>query len=289
MEKEKRLIHLHSFLFENYQGMKKILQADPSLENLYQYTPSIFHSAFGLTPSTSEKLFSYLHTTSIQDILNKINKDETEFITIYNDAYPYLLKQIYDPPFVLYLKGKKELLLNHSNIGIIGSRKPSVFADIVCQSIIFDLIRENWTIVSGMASGCDTIAHLETIKASGNTIAVLGSGLLSIYPKENKPLYEKLSSNHLLISEYPNWIKPEKRYFPRRNRIIAGLSKGILVLEAKEQSGTMITANFALENGREVFAVPGPIIIEEYKGCHKLIQEGAKLVTSSNDILEEFI
>lgn len=289
MSKEKRLIHLHSFLYDHYHTMQRILQFDPQLKNLYQYSPSYLSSTFRMSKKTSEKLFQQLHSTSIDHILENHYKKNIKIITIYSDLFPAYLKEIHDPPFVLYCIGDNNLLKTNKLISIIGSRKPSNLARINCDTIVNDLTRDQWVIVSGLALGCDAIAHRSTIHHHGKTIAVIGSGLDYTYPKENIALYEEIARNHLLISEYPHYIKPEKRYFPRRNRIIAGLSKGIIILEANERSGTMITANFALEYGREVFAVPGPIIMEEYKGNHRLIQEGAKLITSSKDILEEFI
>ncbi|MEE6448978.1 DNA-processing protein DprA [Gottfriedia acidiceleris] len=288
MKKKIRLIHLHHFLFENYQAIKKILLYDPHLENLYHYTPSTFKTTFEMTSKAAEKLYDQLHTTSIFDILKESYKKNIKIITIYDDVYPDLLREICDPPFVLYLKGNQDLLTKQFMLSIIGARKPTSFAKIICDSLIIGLIREKCVIVSGMASGCDSIAHNSAIFHNGTTIAVVGCGLDYIYPKENRTLFNEISLNHLVISEYPYYIRPEKRYFPRRNRIIAGLSKGLIVLEAKEKSGTMITANFAIQYNREVFAVPGPIIMEEYKGNHRLIQDGAKLITCTNDILEEF-
>jgi len=289
MNKENRLIHLNTCLFDNYLAMSKILQVDPELKDLYRYSPSFFKSTFQLSAKSSEKLYRQLHSISISDILDYTVQNNSKIITIYSDMYPELLKQIYDPPFVLYLKGDINLLKSDLKLSIIGSRKPSEFANLTCDSFVKDLVKENWIIVSGMALGCDTLAHKAAIHHGGKTIAVIGSGLNAIYPKANTHLYNEMISNHLVISEYPHYIQPEKRYFPRRNRIIAGLSKGLIILEAKEKSGTMITANFALENGREVFAVPGPIIMDEYKGNHQLIQEGAKLITCTKDIIEEFI
>ncbi|PGS50716.1 DNA-processing protein DprA [Bacillus sp. AFS041924] len=288
MGKKIRLIHLHHFLFENYQTIRKILQYDPHLENLYQYSPSTFQNIFQMTLKAAEKLYDQLHSTSILDILKENYKKNIIIITIYDELYPDLLKEICDPPFVLYLKGNQTILKKQFLISIIGAREPSLFAKIICDSLIIDLMKEDCVIVSGMATGCDSIAHKSAIFHRGKTIAVVGCGLDYIYPKQNRNLFNEISINHLVISEYPYYIKPEKRYFPRRNRIIAGLSKGLIVLEAKEKSGTMITANFAIQYNREVFAVPGPIIMEEYKGNHRLIQDGAKLITNTNDILEEF-
>ena len=289
MNKEKRLIHLHTFLYDDYHAMKRILQFDPQLKNLYQYSPSYLSTTFRMSKRASEKLYQQLHTTTIDDILENHSKLNIKMITIHSDLYPIYLKEIHDPPFVLYCSGNHNLLKTKKLISIIGSRKPSNLAKINCDSIINDLISDQWVIVSGLALGCDAIAHRSTIGHHGKTIGVIGSGLDFTYPKENIDLYQEIAINHLLISEYPHDIKPEKRYFPRRNRIIAGLSKGLIILEANERSGTMITANFALDYGREVFAIPGPIIMEEYKGNHRLIQEGAKLITSTKDILEEFI
>ncbi len=207
-------------------------------------------------------------------------------ITIKDDEYPENLKTISDPPIVLYIKGKI-ILQDRLSIAIVGSRSASSYGKSVCCMFARGLSKLGFTIVSGMARGIDTYSHRACLEANGRTIAVLGSGLLNVYPTENKPLFDEISENGAVISEFPLDTKPLSDNFPRRNRIIVGLSLGCLVVEAKEKSGALITARLAMESGREVFAVPGEIMKETSKGTNKLIKEGVKPVSDVVDIIEE--
>ncbi len=210
-------------------------------------------------------------------------------IVIRDDAdYPLWLKNIPDPPIVLYVKGgiKQE---DQSGIGIVGSRRASFYGQNCAERFAAELAVRGITVVSGMARGIDTYAHRGALKQGGRTIAVIGSGFNNIYPQENKRLEQEISLNGAVVSEFPMDMRPLPQNFPRRNRVISGLSMGILVVEAARNSGALITADFALEQGREVFALPGKVDSNTSFGTNGLIKQGAKLVSSVDDILEEFV
>jgi len=209
-----------------------------------------------------------------------MEKNHIDIISIQDEEYPKLLKEIYDPPICLYIKGNKEVL-NNNSIAIIGCREASNYGLSVANRFAYNLSKQNINIISGLARGIDSEAHLGAVKANQKTIAVLGNGLDSIYPKENIKLVQNiLNSGGAIISEYPLGTKPKKENFPARNRIISGMSKGVLVVEAKEKSGTLITVDFALEQGRDVFVIPGNVDSKNSVGTNDLIKQGAKLVTS---------
>jgi DNA processing protein len=204
--------------------------------------------------------------------------------------YPVLLGHISDPPDLLYYQGNIELL-NSLCIGIVGTRKVTPYGKQATTTITADLVRHGFTIVSGLAMGVDTAAHKATLDAGGKTIGVLGTGLddQSFFPKDNLRLREAiLDSGGLIVSEYPAGTHGTVFTFPRRNRIISGLSKGIVVIEADEKSGALITAKSAAEQNRDVFAVPGPITSPRSIGPNKLIQAGAKLILSAVDVVQEY-
>jgi len=201
--------------------------------------------------------------------------------------YPPLLKNIHDPPVVLYVLGNPELL-NCKGIGIVGSRAATHYGRNIAEQLANSLARHDFTIISGMALGIDTAAHKGALSAGGRTIAVLGCGLDIVYPPGNHQLYKDIAASGALVSEYPLGTIPDNFRFPARNRIISGLSLGVVVVEAANRSGSLITAGHALEQGREVFAVPGRIDSVKSAGSHTLLQQGAKLVHSVNDIVEEF-
>lgn len=217
--------------------------------------------------------------------LENAQKNNIKIVTFNCDDYPPLLREIPDPPPFLYVKG--ELGNLSSKIAIVGSRNASSYGLKNSFNISKELSNLNFTIVSGMARGIDTEAHKGALSANGKTIAVLGSGLLNIYPKENLKLFFEISENGAVISEYNLFMEPVPRNFPVRNRIISGISKGTVVVEAALKSGSLITARIAAEQNREVFAVPGNIMSHKSNGTHSLIKDGAKLVENINDILEE--
>jgi DNA processing protein len=197
-----------------------------------------------------------------------------------------LLKQIYDPPPVLYVKGEK-YMFNNSSLAVVGSRKSSTYGRNVAISFAKELASMEVNIVSGMARGIDSFAHKGAIDAGGPTTAVLGCGIDIVYPPENEKLMKKIFECGCVISSFPLASPPLSANFPARNRIISGLSLGTIVIEAAKKSGSLITADFALEQGREVFAVPGSIFSPYSRGTHKLIKQGAKLVENIDDILDE--
>ncbi len=200
--------------------------------------------------------------------------------------FPPLLKEINDPPPILYVLGNPQLL-SAPGIAIVGARAASSYGLQVAERLAMELTRHDLVITSGLALGIDTAAHRGALTAGGNTIAVMGCGLDIVYPSQNKKLHAQIAAHGAVISENPLGTLPEGFRFPARNRIISGLSLGVVVVEAAQRSGTLITAHQALEQGRDVFAIPGRIDSPKSEGCHHLIQEGAKLVHSATDILEE--
>lgn len=219
----------------------------------------------------------------MQELEKMKKKLKCNYTTIVSDDYPECLKQIACPPFVLYYYGDLSLV-NSQTIGVIGMRHPSEYGRNVTQELVHQLVLCDYTIVSGLALGIDGVAHQQAIESNGKTIAVLGCGIDYCYPASHKHLYQKIKKNHLLMSEYPLDLPPQKWFFPARNRLISGLSQSLLVTEANVKSGTMITVGFALEQGKEVMAVPSGVY--GYEGCNVLIQQGAKLVKNVKDIVE---
>ena len=215
-----------------------------------------------------------------------IEKFDINLISIWDAGYPELLKQIYDPPIALFCRGNVELL-NTKNIGIVGTRTPTSYGKEVAAEFGLELAKRGFTVTSGAAMGIDSVVHRAVLQGSGKTIAVLGCGVDRVYPAENRPLYAEIIKQGLLVSEFLMGTKPDAPNFPRRNRIISGLSAGTVVVEAAERSGSLITAYFALDQNREVFAVPGSIRNRQSRGTNKLIRQGAKLIESVDDILDE--
>ncbi|MBM7578484.1 DNA-processing protein DprA [Jeotgalibacillus terrae] len=213
-------------------------------------------------------------------------QSNTSFITIFDSIYPDHLREIYDPPVILYSKGNAEYLSNQKMLAVVGSRKADQYTETMLNIILPDLLAEGICIVSGLAKGADSIAH--RLALNGQTIGVTGSGFQHIYPRSNHDLYQQMAARQLLLSEYPPYIKPQKFHFPMRNRIIAGLSKGLLVTQAAMKSGTMITVDRALEEGRDIFSVPGSALDPLCEGTNSLISQGAKLTVSAKDILNEW-
>ena len=205
---------------------------------------------------------------------------------MYEDVlYPQRLKEIYLPPVVLFYKGRLELF-NRLSIGIVGARNHTEYCKEALENLLPDILERKVSIISGLARGVDSLAHQLTLDLKGKTIAVIGNGINICYPKENKALYDAIGRKGLLLSEYPLDSPPLKFHFPYRNRIIAGLSHGLCVIEAKLHSGSLITANVALSENRQVFALPGNITSEYSKGTNELITAGAFPIRNANDILE---
>ena len=215
--------------------------------------------------------------------IKRLQEHKVKVITILDGGYPQRLKEIYLPPIVLFYRGNLSLI-NQRAVAVVGSREHSKYAKDCIREIIPALVKDDIVVISGLARGVDTLAHEETLKGNGKTIAVIGSGLDVVYPLENSKLYDLIAKRGLILSEYPLQSRPLKFHFPYRNRIIAGLSHGVCVIEAKEKSGSLITANLALSENREVFAVPGSIFSIHSKGTNSLIEAGACLVSSGETI-----
>ena len=265
-------------LLERYKEPEKIWYLDKKdLERL------------DINKENINKILDIYYKQNIDNIMFYIKKNNIKVISINDKEYPESLKRIYDPPIVLYANGNLNLL-NNKSIAIVGCRLCSVYGKIITKKLAYNLSVKNITIISGMARGIASYAHIGALEAKGSTIAVLGSGIDVIYPKENERLYyEIIRNNGLILSEYIVGTKPIPINFPRRNRIISALSNGVLVTEAKIRSGSFITVDFALEQGKEIFSVPGNINSANSEGTNSLIKQGAKLVTCVEDILDEII
>jgi DNA processing protein len=218
--------------------------------------------------------------------MEKLEKTGVKAYTYHDAEYPARLKEIYDYPPLIYIRG--ELTAQDEwCIAVVGTRGATVYGRQVTEEIVSDLVQSKITVVSGLARGIDTVAHRRTVEAGGRTVAIFACGLDTVYPPENANLARSIIKQGALISEYPLGAKPRPDNFPRRNRIMSGMSLGVLVVEADEASGAIITAHMALEQNREVFAIPGSVLSPMSRGTNRLIQEGAKLVRNCTDILEE--
>ncbi|MGG5358708.1 MULTISPECIES: DNA-processing protein DprA [unclassified Enterococcus] len=244
----------------------------------------------------SEKIIKLAKITAYRELFRKswlnteenwesISKDK-RYITCLDARYPRQLHHLAYPPTVLFYKGNLELL-EANMLSIVGAREPSFLGKKTVFYLLRPVIEAGYVIVSGCARGIDTFGHQAALETGGKTIAVIATGIDQIYPKENKKIQEIIGKEHLLLSEYPPNAGALRHRFPMRNRIIAALSKGTCVIEARKRSGSLITAQQALDLGREVFAVPGNILAEHSEGCHQLIQDGAKCTISGQDILAE--
>lgn len=266
--------------------LARLLKVFSKPENIFKAPYEKLIAISGVGQEIANKITCF-RKEDLDKELALVKKHNLKIITLENKDYPENLKNIPGAPIVLYIKGelKEEDKLA---IGIVGSRRASFYGLTNAQKFASDLCDKGFTIVSGMARGIDTYAHKGALKAGGRTIAVMGSGFNHIYPLENKELAEEIAKNGVVISEFPINTLPLKQNFPRRNRVISGLSLGVLVAEAARNSGALITADFALEQGREVFAMPGKVDSNTSFGTNELIKQGAKLVSCVDDILEEF-
>lgn len=241
----------------------------------------------GCSPEVAKKLKDNDWMQKAEEELYKADKEGIDIITYFDGGYPAQLKEIENPPLCLYIKGDKNVL-NQLGIAIVGTRYPTAYGMNVSQMIAMELAKSGLVIISGFARGIDGYAHEAAIKAEGKTIAVLGCGIDIDYPKENSHLRKEIIKNGAFVSEFPLGCQPYKDNFPLRNRIISALSFGVLIVEASEKSGALITARYALEQGKEVFAIPGSIFSLQSIGTNYLIKNGnAKLIQKAEDILIE--
>lgn len=268
----------------------RIAQAYSSFSDFFNQSELVWRR-FGLKNQAIDQLKEWLSSPKESLLQLGVNADlewlesnsQHHIISIHHQAYPNLLKQIKDPPPFLFAIGDLSLL-QRLQIGIVGSRQASTYGEKNAFHFARYLSERSICIISGLAKGVDSQAHLGALMGVGKTIGVIGHGLDSIYPKENKSLFDRLKEEGIIVSEFPIGIKARPEYFPRRNRIISGMSVGVLVVQASIKSGSLITAREAMEQGREVFVIPGSIHDPTSKGCHQLIKEGAALVESVDDI-----
>lgn len=269
------------------QRIKKLLNYFSSLENAWRADEYEMVKS-GLEENIVQEFCAGRITINPDKEMEKLEKENISVITVLDENYPKLLKEIYDPPPILYVRGHF-LPQDEKALAIVGTRMPTPYGQQAASHLASQIAQAGLTIVSGLARGIDTLAHLAALQNKTRTVAVVGSGIddATIYPPSNRKLAQQISENGAVISEYPIGCPALKHHFHARNRVISGLSLGALIIEAKEKSGALITARHALEQNREVFALPGPIYSQTSAGPNNLIKMGAKLVSSTQDILEE--
>jgi DNA processing protein len=265
--------------------ISRLEQCFGSLENAWKAPDGKLQQA-GLDSRSVDALLSLRPRISLEAEMERLERHGVNALICEDPDYPSRLKEIYDYPPVLYVRGTLPAE-DEPCLAIVGTRRPTVYGRQVTEEIVADLARSKITIVSGLARGIDSVAHRAALDAGGKTLAVFGSGLDIVYPGENAKLAQAIVEHGALVSEHPLGVKPKAENFPLRNRIMSGLGLGVLVVEAGEKSGALITARQAVEQNREVFAIPGSILSPASQGTNRLIQEGAKLVRNYADILQE--
>lgn len=266
-------------------GRLKVLDFSIHYNHTTDLTKEEIVQIAGITKYQTLFLDSWDFWTTNQEALAHYQQ-EHQFITVLDTAYPPLLRQTYNCPALLCYKGQIENLMAPC-LAFVGTRKASSYGIRVVRQLVPSLVKKGFAIVSGLAKGIDSVAHQTAMAQQGQTIAVIGTGLDVYYPKETAHIQKKMETEQLVLTEYLNGTPPQRHHFPIRNRIIAGLSYATCIIEAKKRSGSLITAQAALDYGRDVFAVPGRITSDTSTGCHKLIQEGAKCISCPQDIIEE--
>ena len=263
---------------------QKLLEYFKTPENIYKANKEELLKINGI----GEKICNNIINNKDRELIWKMQffmqKNNIKFINIIDEEYPEKLKNIYDPPITLFYKGDISLLKTKC-VAVVGSRKASCYGIKIAEKIGKELAQNSHTTVSGLAKGIDTAGHIGAIKSAGKTIAILGTGVDYVYPKENYNLYKTIEKEGLILSEYVVGTKPLATNFPARNRIVTGISDSVIIVEATEKSGALITVDFALEQGKEVFVVPGNIDSEQSKGTNELIRNGALIYTKIDDVL----
>lgn len=278
--------------FNRVQGLgpvtaRQIIEALGSLVAVFETSAERLMEIPGIGSERALLLTRELKEVSAEEELERASKTGVKIITWDDEGYPTLLKEIADPPLVLYIAGEVAVL-DTPAIALVGTRHPSMYGRETARRFAYQLAGAGYTITSGLAEGVDTEAHAGALKAKGRTIAVLGGALDCLYPKSNTTLAREIATQGgAVISEYPFGRQPDRQTFPMRNRIVSGLSKGVLVVEAPMNSGTLITARQGMEQNRSVMAIPGRIDSAASQGCHALLKQGARLVTSPEEVIEE--
>lgn len=275
-----------SYLHEiGIKSIRSLIQSLGSPQEVYNASKKELISAWGISEGTADKIISLRKSVDIEETIENMVESNMDYICFDDERFPEDLRHIDDPPLGFFILGRmpEETFLK---IGIVGTRRCSQYGKNTAYKLSKDLASKDIVIVSGLAEGIDASAHQGAVDSKGKCIAVLGSGVDVCYPSENRPLYHKLMESGAVISEFPPGTKPKPWFFPMRNRLISGMSKGVLIVEAPLKSGALITVGHALDQGREVFAVPGNITSRFSEGTNKLIKEGACIVTSASDIMD---
>lgn len=266
--------------------IRKLYSHFGSAAGVLRLSPGELLHARVVPPNIVQRIFEFDRDSFLQNEYNLIRQNKVGIISIFDEQYPAILKTIYDPPIVLYVKGR---LPDDSGmaVGVVGSRDASVYGTGIAEKFSARLAELGITVVSGLAKGVDAAAHRGCLRTGGKTVAVVGCGLCHVYPEQNRALQKQIEKSGAVISEFSMATPPVFSNFPSRNRIISGLSMAVLVVEASLKSGALITSRFAMEQGRDVFAVPGKIDHPNSQGVNQLIKEGARLVSGFEDILQE--
>jgi DNA processing protein len=280
------LLRLYSIKGIGATRIRNLISAFGSAKDVLQAPVQRLIRIQGIEKHIAQRIKENVDEKYVTHQLEYLEKNNIKVLTCWDDRYPPRLKKIYDAPVILFYIGDISVLKSDA-VAVVGTRNPSQYGKMVTEKFCRDLVNYNITIVSGLARGVDTVAHRTVVKNGGKTVAVLGCGLDQVYPPENLNLAKQITENGALISEYRIGTIPDPGNFPRRNRIISGLSLGILVSEAGKKSGALITAYQALDQNREVFAIPGPISSGKSHGTNLLIKQGAKLVQETEDVLQE--
>lgn len=265
---------------------KRLLSALGTPKRVFDSSANDLKDIEGINDSKIRGISEFNSWDEVEKEVDEIKSHNVRIIRYTDEEYPESLRYIDDSPIILYVRGRF-IKKDKYAVAIVGSRNMTEYGKRITEMISSELVSYGITVVSGMARGIDTVSHKSALKAKGRSIAVLGSGLDSPYPPENKELFDELSEKGCVISEFPMGTPPNKENFPQRNRLISGLSLGVLVVEAAAKSGSLITAGYALEQGKDVFAVPGSITSSNSEGTNELIKKGAKLVQKAEDILED--
>jgi len=266
--------------------LRRLLDAFETPARILMAKANELRGVEGIGPEIAELIATWQTHVDLEAELKRVSDFGAHVITAASPEYPPLLKEIHNPPMVLYVWGELTTRDHHS-VSVVGSRQTSHYGLESAKKLSYQLAYAGLTIISGLARGIDTAAHQGALAAKGRTVAVLGSGLLNLYPAENRALAEKIAASGAVISEFPMSVKPDQQTFPQRNRIVSGWSDGLLVVEAGLNSGALITAGQAADQGRSIYAVPGPIDRPTSAGSNRLIQQGAKLVMSAADIIDD--
>ncbi len=283
---EKNIIALHYYFPAPMNRYRALLRVDPELQHISSMPTSQLATLLNLPFDKAHHLKLCLEEYTVNQLCDMYTAEQIIPIPFMHPHYPKQLQELIDPPTVLYAQGDIQLLKRMRKVAIIGARRATVYSEKALSYIIPPLVQEEVVVVSGLAKGADRMAHEGAIRYGGATIAVLGHGFSHLYPKEHRQLKEQLVKSHLVITEYPPYVRPAKWTFPMRNRIISGLSDAIIVTESKRKSGTMSTIDHGLDHGKEIFAVPGPIHSTLSEGPNFLIHEGATPITNGFQVVK---